>query len=416
MRALISTIRPACGGVAAKLEWVIAELEALGITQVLAWYEPWSCSPELSVPFGALLQGRQIGQRQQTSLGGHQGHGLGAWLPELEFTHFRPGDYWKTLVASCDLHLAVTGNPLCAARYSSLNLPFLAWIGSDWQGDRRDRVRQFPPVRRLLDRSVNAPVLRRLERQVLRAPKGHILTISQVTGRALAAIGGRPMDGVLYRPSDPQLFHPAHERREPWRLGFSGRYSDPRKQIDLLLVVVQRLMLQGWPVQLELTGEADGTFLRPRLQALGIADRVRCHPLLSPAQLAATLQSWDLFVIPSHQEGLCIAGLEAMACGLPVVSTRCGGPEDFVIPDQTGALVQGTTQATTQGMVQGMVQGIDQGLVEAMAEAITAICADRDRRERLGAGASAWIGRHASPQVARGRFRQHLRATFPAVP
>ncbi len=51
-----------------------------------------------------------------------------------------------------------------------------------------------------------------------------------------------------------------------------------------------------------------------------------------------------------------------------------------------------------------------------MAEAITAICADRDRRERLGAGASAWIGRHASPQVSRGRFRQHLRATFPAVP
>jgi glycosyltransferase involved in cell wall biosynthesis len=404
MRALISTIRPACGGVAAKLEWVIAELEALGITPVLAWYEPWSCRPELSVPFGALLQGRQPGQHQEASLGGHLGHGLGAWLPELEFTHFQPRDYWKTLVASCDLHLAVTGNPLCAARYSSLNVPFLAWIGSDWQGDRRDRVRQFPPARRLLDRSVNGPVLRRLERQVLRAPKGHILTISEVTGRALAAIGGRPMDGVLYRPSDPQLFFPAPERRVPWRLGFSGRYSDPRKQIDLLLAVVQRLVRQGRPVQLELTGEADGSFLLPRLQALGIADRVHCHPLLPAAQLAATLQSWDLFVIPSHQEGLCIAALEAMACGIPVVSTRCGGPEDFVISGQTGALVEGAPAAMAASVV------------GAMAEAITAICAQPQRRQRLGLGAAAWIDRHASPLVARRRFRHHLRATFPALP
>ena len=403
MRALISTIRPACGGVAAKLEWVIAELEALGITPVLAWYEPWSCRPELSVPFGALLQGRQPGQHQEASLGGHLGHGLGAWLPELEFTHFQPRDYWKTLVASCDLHLAVTGNPLCAARYSSLNVPFLAWIGSDWQGDRRDRVRQFPPARRLLDRSVNGPVLRRLERQVLRAPKGHILTISEVTGRALAAIGGLPMDGVLYRPSDPQLFFPAPERRVPWRLGFSGRYSDPRKQIDLLLAVVQRLVRQGKPVQLELTGEADGSFLLPRLQALGIADRVHCHPLLPAAQLAATLQSWDLFVIPSHQEGLCIAALEAMACGIPVVSTRCGGPEDFVIPGQTGALVEGAPAAMAASVV------------GAMAEAISAICAQPARRQRLGLGAAAWIDRHASPPVARRRFRHHLRATFPAL-
>jgi glycosyltransferase involved in cell wall biosynthesis len=257
-------------------------------------------------------------------------------------------------------------------------------------------VRQFPPARRLLDRSVNAPVLRRLERQVLRAPQGHILTISEVTGRALAKIGGRPMDGVLYRPSDPQLFYPAPERRRPWRLGFSGRYSDPRKQIDLLLVVVQRLVRQGRPVQLELTGEADGSFLLPRLEALGIADRVHCHPLLSPAQLAATLQSWDLFVIPSHQEGLCIAALEAMACGIPVVSTRCGGPEDFVIPGQTGALVAGEP--------------------EPMAEAITAICAQPALRHCLGAGAGAWIDRHASPPVARRRFRHHLRATFPALP
>jgi glycosyltransferase involved in cell wall biosynthesis len=85
-----------------------------------------------------------------------------------------------------------------------------------------------------------------------------------------------------------------------------------------------------------------------------------------------------------------------MACGIPVVSTRCGGPEDFVIPGQTGALVAGEP--------------------EPMAEAITAICAQPALRHCLGAGAGAWIDRHASPPVARRRFRHHLRATFPALP
>tara|TARA_B100001971_G_C17766421_1_gene322742 strand:- start:159 stop:491 length:333 start_codon:yes stop_codon:yes gene_type:complete len=39
-----------------------------------------------------------------------------------------------------------------------------------------------------------------------------------------------------------------------------------------------------------------------------------------------------------NDEGLAIAGLEAMACGVPIVSTRCGGPEDYVRKAQNGIL------------------------------------------------------------------------------
>jgi glycosyltransferase involved in cell wall biosynthesis len=49
-------------------------------------------------------------------------------------------------------------------------------------------------------------------------------------------------------------------------------------------------------------------------------------------------QGIDGFVISSHQEGLALVGLEAMAQGVPVVSTRCGGPEEYVLPDETGYL------------------------------------------------------------------------------
>jgi glycosyltransferase involved in cell wall biosynthesis len=105
------------------------------------------------------------------------------------------------------------------------------------------------------------------------------------------------------------------------------------------------------------------------------------------------LQTLDLFVIPSHQEGLCIAALEAMACGVPVVSTRCGGPEDYVIDGVTGQLVARDPAA--------------------MAAAVAAIAADRDRRRRLAAGALSWVREQASPEAARRTFRAHLAAIAP---
>jgi len=185
MRALISTIRPGVGGVSSKLAWLVAELRHLNIEPRLAWYEPWSCTPELSLPATrlplALWCGQRPGQRAMQLPDGWQGEAIGAWLPELEFTHYLGGRGWRRLAAAADLHLAVTGNPLCAARLSLLGHPFLAWVGSDWQGDRSDRVARFPLHRRGLDRLLNAPVLRHLERRALRDPAGRILSISAAT-------------------------------------------------------------------------------------------------------------------------------------------------------------------------------------------------------------------------------------------
>lgn len=62
-------------------------------------------------------------------------------------------------------------------------------------------------------------------------------------------------------------------------------------------------------------------------------------PALPHPQLAQRLQSADLFVLPSLEEGLVRTALEAMACGLPVILTPHTGANDFIEPGKNGSVV-----------------------------------------------------------------------------
>ena len=57
------------------------------------------------------------------------------------------------------------------------------------------------------------------------------------------------------------------------------------------------------------------------------------------AEVSDHMQQADVFLLPSFSEGLPLALLEAMACGVPVITTCCGGPEEAV-DDVVGMLVE----------------------------------------------------------------------------
>jgi glycosyltransferase involved in cell wall biosynthesis len=95
------------------------------------------------------------------------------------------------------------------------------------------------------------------------------------------------------------------------------------------------------------------------------------------------LRAADLFVLPSRREGLPVALLEAMACGLPCIASRLPGSTETIIDDgRNGVLVP-------------------PGDVAALADAIAALLADPERRRALGAAARVTIThRFASADVA----------------
>ena len=72
--------------------------------------------------------------------------------------------------------------------------------------------------------------------------------------------------------------------------------------------------------------------LHAQAKNLGIGDRVRFKGMLDREAIASLMNESNAFVLPSRGETFGVAYIEAMAMGLPVVATPCGGPEHFVRP------------------------------------------------------------------------------------
>jgi glycosyltransferase involved in cell wall biosynthesis len=110
-----------------------------------------------------------------------------------------------------------------------------------------------------------------------------------------------------------------------------------RKGLDHLLEIVGRL--NQFKVRLLIIGEGPlKASLQHRARALGIYDRVHFMGFLEEHEKWKILEYADLYISTTLHEGFCIAFLEAMAAGLPVVTYDNGGQRDF-IDEETGILV-----------------------------------------------------------------------------
>lgn len=162
------------------------------------------------------------------------------------------------------------------------------------------------------------------------------------------------------------------------RVVFIGRHA-PVKGLDVLL--------QAWAraerppaARLVLAGDGPQTAeLRRMAQQLGIAGSVEFPGMLD--DVAPLLRRADIYVQPSHQEGLSNAVLEAMSAGLPIVASRVSGNEDLIDDGVTGLLVP-------------------PGDPQALALAIERLIASQSLRADLGLAAARKVqARYGVPTV-----------------
>ena len=116
-----------------------------------------------------------------------------------------------------------------------------------------------------------------------------------------------------------------------------GRLS-AQKGFDLLLPAFARLVSGVPGARLTIAGTGpDEPALRRQAADLGIADRVSFPGFV--ANPYPLMRAADLYVLSSRYEGFPNVALEALACGTPVVATRCSGVDALVVPGVNGWLV-----------------------------------------------------------------------------
>lgn len=148
------------------------------------------------------------------------------------------------------------------------------------------------------------------------------------------------------------------------RIAFLGRLGK-RKGVFDLLKAFQKVLKEYPECQLECAGDGDLDTARSCADKLGLGGSVIMPGWIGAEEREQLLERATLFVLPSYAEGLPMSLLEAMAAGLPVITTRVGGIPDVVTDGVEGIL-------------------IDAGDIAALEASLLSVLADENLRRSLG--------------------------------
>jgi glycosyltransferase involved in cell wall biosynthesis len=224
--------------------------------------------------------------------------------------------------------------------------------------------------------------------------------VGEAVREALIANEGIPAGrvGVVYNGIDLKRFSLRHAERNELRrelgLGPGTLAVIQVARLDYLkdhvtaIRTVGRVVRQIPDVRLLLVGEGpERPAIEAQVEQVGLTEQVRFLGLRKDVE--RLLQAADLFLLTSISEGIPLTVIEAMAAGLPVVSTRVGGVPEVVEDGMTGLLAPSRDD-------------------EALALAILKLAADPTLRTRLG-----YVGRErACSSFSESQMADRYRALY----
>jgi glycosyltransferase involved in cell wall biosynthesis len=172
-----------------------------------------------------------------------------------------------------------------------------------------------------------------------------VLPVSEYVRRTMAEeLGIEAAEPVPLVLDDAMLATPPPVERDPSQLLFVGVIRQV-KGFDVLVEALRllrdrrpgvRLVVAGDPFYRTYRREFEDMMARAR--ALGVEDAIETTGGVPPAEVARLMAASAAVVLPSRCESFGSVIIEALACGTPVVATRCGAPEELVT-EEVGRLV-----------------------------------------------------------------------------
>lgn len=161
-----------------------------------------------------------------------------------------------------------------------------------------------------------------------------VTAVSRALGDAALRLAERETRQLRIIPNgiDTQFWSPGVRRAEtggPLRLISVGRL-EPVKGFDVLIEALAELHRRGTAAHLTLIGSgSQEPALRALAVQLGLVEAVEFTGALPPEDVRERFRTADMFVLSSYSEGMPLALMEAMACGLLCVATQVGGVDEI---------------------------------------------------------------------------------------
>jgi glycosyltransferase involved in cell wall biosynthesis len=167
-----------------------------------------------------------------------------------------------------------------------------------------------------------------------------------------------------------------HRSHGPVHLVFFGRIGQRKGAFDLVKAFAALPTERQCQAKITMAGDGEVEQLRQLIKNLNLEKAISVLGWVSSEQRDQILEQADVFVLPSYNEALPMALLEAMGWGLPVITTPVGG-----IPE----LINAQTGAQQNGLL------VEPGAIGQLTAAIDLLIRDRALRVALGGAARATV-------------------------
>lgn len=180
-----------------------------------------------------------------------------------------------------------------------------------------------------------------LKQHLIRSTFRHasrVVVLSDTWRRWIEGVCPEVRVSVIYNPVLVPQPAPDWNRRTPGRTLFFGRVGPRKGTYDLLAALAT--LKDGAAISLHMGGDGEVKKAGEAASELGIAQQVRFLGWVRGDAKCQALNEAMIYALPSYNEGLPMSVLEAMAAGLPILSTPVGGIPEAVSDGVEGFLVE----------------------------------------------------------------------------
>lgn len=168
-------------------------------------------------------------------------------------------------------------------------------------------------------------------------------------------------------PINTDFFVPSIKKDNKFKFINIG-FLNKNKNQDMLIKAFTKAFGKNEDILLTTVGSGEEyNNLSTLIKELNMQNRIKLYGEASREEVLKLLQASDRFVLSSKYETFGVAVIEAMSCALPVVATKCKGPESIIVNNNLGKLVDINIDSLANGMVESYNSNYDKSYIRKYA-------------------------------------------------